>query len=224
MYDFAHAGTQSHRAPTVFLTGELGLGPPADRPHVMHPEDLDSTPEALRQYTARDRLRDGRELLVRAIRPDDKPALREGLLRLSDESAYFRFFQLKHKTSPDELAYFTEVDFADHVALVASVVDEGPGVVGVGRYILCEEVGPRRAAEISFAVDDAHHGLGIATLLLRHLAKIARAAAISEFRASVLSGNQKMLRVLARSGLPQQQTTEDGVAEVRLSLAEPPAG
>lgn len=183
---------------------------------------MDTTPEALRRYTARDRLRDGRELLVRAIRPDDKPALQDGLHRLSDESAYFRFFQSKHEPSAKELAYFTEVDFAAHVALVAIVVEEGPRVVGVGRYIVCE-VEPIRAAEIAFAVDDAHQGLGIATILLRHLAKIARAAGVTEFRASVLSDNHKMLRVFARWGLPQRHTTEGGVVEVRLSLVEPPA-
>jgi GNAT superfamily N-acetyltransferase len=184
---------------------------------------MDMTPEALRHYTARDRLRDGRILLVRAIRPDDKPALKDGLHRLSAESAYSRFFQLKHEPSPKELIYFTEVDFAEHVALVAIVEEEGPLVVGVGRYIVCDAVAPMRAAEISFAVDDAHQGLGIATILLRHLANIARAAAIVEFRASVLSGNQKMLRVLAQSGLPQEDRAEDGVVEVRLSLVEPPA-
>jgi RimJ/RimL family protein N-acetyltransferase len=186
-------------------------------------EEMDTTPQALRHYTARDRLRDGRVLHVRAIRPDDKPALEDGLRRLSDESAYFRFFQQKHDSSPTELTYFTEVDFADQVALVAIVVEEGPLVVGTGRYIICDEIQSTRAAEIAFAVDDTHQGLGIATILLRHLAMIARAAAISEFRASVLSRNRKMLRVLSRSGLPQEHNTADGVLEVRLSLVEPPA-
>jgi RimJ/RimL family protein N-acetyltransferase len=188
----------------------------------MQPEEMDTRPESLRHYTARDRLRDGRVLRVRAIRPDDKSALEDGLRRMSEESAYFRFFSPKQKTSAKELVYFTEVDFAQHVALVA-VVEEAPGVVvGVGRYIVCDEAEPKRGAEIAFAVDDAHQGLGIATILLRHLAKIARAAGIAEFRASVLSGNHKMLRVLSRSGLPEQHTAEDGVVEARLSLVEPP--
>ena len=113
---------------------------------------------------------------------------------------------MKHEPSPKELIYFTEVDFAEHVALVAIAEEEGL-VIGVGRYIVCDAVAPMRAAEISFAVDDAHQGLGIATILLRHLANIARAAAIVEFRASVLSGNQKMLRVLAQSGpAPRRQS------------------
>jgi GNAT superfamily N-acetyltransferase len=109
------------------------------------------------------------------------------------------------------------------VALVAIIVEEGPLIVGVGRYIAGDEVEPMRAAEISFAVDDAHHGLGITTILLRHLATIARTAGIAEFRASVLSDNRKMLRVLDHSGLRQEHIAEGGVVEVRLSLVEPPA-
>jgi GNAT superfamily N-acetyltransferase len=184
---------------------------------------MDTTPEALRSYTSRDRLRDGRDLLVRAIRPGDKSALLDGLHRLSADSAYFRFFQSKREPSPEELVYFTEADFNNHVALVAIVTEESPLFVGVGRYFVCEDSGQVRAAEISFAVDDAHHGLGIATILLQHLARIARAAAISEFRASVLASNQKMLRVLAHSGLPSQHTTEGDVVEVRLSLVGSPS-
>ena len=180
---------------------------------------MDATPEALRRYTARDRLIDGRVLLVRAIRPADKPALQAGFHRLSSESAYFRFFGPKHELSPHELVYLTEVDFARHVALVA-IIEKAPLIVGVGRYIVCE-VEPIRAAEIAFAVDDAHQGLGIATILLRHLAKIARAADISQFIASVLASNRKMLLVFSHSGLPQERTVESGVVNVRLSLAGP---
>jgi GNAT superfamily N-acetyltransferase len=181
---------------------------------------MDATPEALRHYMARDQILDDRALLIRAIRPDDKPALQDGFHRLSSESAYFRFFGPKHELSPRELVFFTEVDFARHVALVA-IIEEDPLIVGVGRYVVCE-VEPIRTAEIAFAVDDAHQGLGIATILLRHLAKIARAANISEFSASVLAGNHKMLLVFSHSGLPQKRTVERDVVNVRLSLVGPP--
>ncbi|MBN1833883.1 MAG: GNAT family N-acetyltransferase [Deltaproteobacteria bacterium] len=182
---------------------------------------MDATPETLRRYTAHDRLLDGRALLIRAIRPDDKPALQDGLHRLSSESAYFRFFGPKHELSLQELIFFTEVDFARHVALVAIIEEEDPIIIGVGRYVV-SEVEPIRSAEIAFAVDDAHQGLGIATILLRHLAKIARAADVSEFSASVLAGNQKMLLVLSHSGLPQKRTVESDVVNIRLSLVGPP--
>jgi GNAT superfamily N-acetyltransferase len=177
-----------------------------------------TTPESLQRYTADAMLRDGKALRVRAIRPDDKQALQDGLHRLSLESSYFRFFRPKHDLSPAELVYLTEVDFDRHVALVA-IADDPPLVVGVGRYIVCDEE-PSRVAEIAFAVDDAHQGLGIATILLRHLAGIARTAGVVGFRARVLAENRKMLEVFSHSGLPQRRTRDGTVVDIEISLEE----
>ena len=185
---------------------------------------MDVTPDELRRYAARERLRDGRGLLIRAIRPEDKAALEEGLRRLSDDSAYSRFFSVKREPSRSELVYFTEVDFSRHVALVASVEEAPQIIVGVGRYIVGDGLERGRVAEIAFAFDDAHQGLGIATILLGHLVKIARTAGIAAFSASVMADNSKMLRVFARAGLPAERKQEGGEVEVRLSLVERPSG
>lgn len=172
----------------------------------------------LASYVANDRLRDGREVLIRAIRPDDKTALKAAMHRLSAESSYLRFFQAKHEMSPKELIYFTELDFRDHVGLVAVLEEQGEAVmVGVARYIVCEH-GPAPVAELAFVVDDSHHELGIATTLFSHLVKIARAAGLSGFTASVLAENRKMLEVFSHCGLPRRSSQAYGVIELRLSL------
>ena len=196
------------------------LSPCQNRRQVIHTvrqiDVIEATPDALRKYKAYEELLDGRRILVRAIRPGDKRALKDGFHRLSRESASFRFLQPKHDLTEKELVYFTEIDFDQHVALVAELMD-GQILVGVGRYIVCETE-PTRAAEIAFTVDEAHHGLGIATILLHHLAQIGRAADISEFRANVLADNRKMLEVLTRCGLRQSRSTARGVIDVRLFL------
>ena len=87
-----------------------------------------------RTYSQRDRLLDGRPVLVRAIRPEDKAMLREGFRRLSPQSVYLRFFQAKKELSEAELRYLTEVDFQSHVALLVILDEEGPEL-GIGRTI-----------------------------------------------------------------------------------------
>ena len=72
-------------------------------------------------------------------------------------------------------------------------------------------------------MEEDFHGQGIAGLLFRHLALIARRQGVPELTAEVLPGNRGMLAVFARSGLPMRQSTEDGVVHVALSLAEPAA-
>jgi GNAT superfamily N-acetyltransferase len=169
-----------------------------------------------RTYSQRDRLLDGRPVLVRAIRPEDKAILREGFHRLSPQSIYLRFFQAKKELNEAELRYLTEVDFESHVALLAILDEEGPELgIGVGRYIV--EPGTR-SAEVAFTVDEIHHGLGVGTLLLMHLARIARGQGLEEFRAYVLAENRAMLEVFENAGFPLERRLEGNVIVATLGL------
>ena len=103
----------------------------------------------------------------------------------------------------------------DRHPLVAAVAEAGkPLIVGGGRYIVAQ---PGRA-EVAFTVEDAHQGRGIASLLLRHLVTIARAAGLKELFAEVLPGNAPMLKVFERSGLVVSRKREDGAVHVTLQL------
>jgi RimJ/RimL family protein N-acetyltransferase len=166
-------------------------------------------------YSTRETLRDGRTVGIRALRPDDRASMVELAGRMSEEARQLRFFTPKRGFSEQEIDYYVNVDFVSHVALVA-VMDEGgaPRLVGGGRYI----VATPGVAEIAFGVDESCQGLGIASLLLRHLADIARDAGLREFFAEVLPENTAMLKVFQRSGLPMRRRHEGGVVDVELSL------
>ena len=163
-------------------------------------------------YTATERLRDGRTCEIRALRPDDEAAMQAAVSRSSPQSLYRRFMGAKRSFSDKERAFFLNVDFINHVALVA-VVSEGDraSIVAGGRYI-AEKPG---TAEIAFAVIDDYQGQGIGAVLLRHLATIARQAGLKEFTAEVLADNVPMLKVFERSGLTfSTKRSADGVHAV----------
>jgi GNAT superfamily N-acetyltransferase len=184
--------------------GGLSSGPPSSSP-------LDP-----RHYLARANLLDGRGVVLRAIRPEDKDGLRKGFQRLSERSIYLRFFQAKKDLTEQELRYFTELDFETHVGLLATLSERGEEQgIGVGRYIVEPGTG---AAEIAFVVDDSHHGLGVGTLLLQHLAKIARAQGLQKFHAYVMFDNRQMLEVFEHAGFPMGRTLQGNVIRVTLSL------
>src|SRR5262249_6140644 len=63
-------------------------------------------------------------------------------------------------------------------------------------------------------------GSGLGTLLLEHLAIIARANGIAEFEAEVLGENNRMLRVFANSGFRVKRSLADGVFHVTLPTEE----
>ena len=83
----------------------------------------------LTEYSATETLRDGRPIEIRALRPADRDGLLGALDRMSDESIHRRFFGPKRHFSDDEVAYYTNVDFTDHVALVAVLEEDGRALI-----------------------------------------------------------------------------------------------
>jgi len=170
------------------------------------------------EYAAVEPLRDGRALEIRALRPADREGLAASVRRTSEETRYRRFFAPKRSFSEKEVEFYLNVDFVGHVALVAVLEEAGqPVIVGGGRYIVSE---PGRA-EVAFAVDDPHQGLGIATRLMRHLVAIARAAGLRELTAEVLPDNAPMLKVFERCGLAVTTRREGGIVHLTMALGGP---
>ena len=167
-------------------------------------------------YAATERLRNGSELQVRALRPDDRAEMLAAVGRFSKQTLYRRFFAPKRSFSEREIEFFLNVDFTSHVALVAVLSEGGRQViVGGARYVVSQP----GCAEVAFAIDDPHQKLGIATHLIRHLIEIARANGLEAFIAEVLPENTPMLKIFERCGLALTTRRERGVVHVRLALS-----
>jgi RimJ/RimL family protein N-acetyltransferase len=166
-------------------------------------------------FSVVERLRNGRQFEIRALRPSDRSALLAAAGRTSDQSLYRRFFGVRREFSHDEIESFVNVNFVGEVALVAVAHESGHELIAAGgRYIVVRP----GVAELAFTVVDEFQRQGIAGALLRHLAKLAHAAGIKEFVAEVMPDNTAMLKVLERSGLELQRRRENGVVHVTLQL------
>ena len=157
-------------------------------------------------------LGDGETVHIRPIRPGDAPALAEFHRRQSSDSIYRRYFTPKPELTPAELERFTTVDLIGRAALVVERYDE---LIAWASY---ERWSGRDDAEAAFMVDDHHQGKGIATLLLEHLAAIARSNGIERFTAEVLADNRPMLAVFSRAGWPVERHFESGVIDLDFPL------
>lgn len=163
-------------------------------------------------YTATECLRDGRTFEVRALKPTDEANMLAAVDRIGAQSLYRRFMGAKRGFSNKERAFFLNVDFVNHVALVAELKEgDRASIVAGGRYIV-EKPG---TAEVAFAVVDDYQGQGIGAALLRHLAALALEAGLKEFTAEVLADNTPMLKVFERSGLKfSSKRSADGIHAV----------
>jgi GNAT superfamily N-acetyltransferase len=168
---------------------------------------------AARTYAENVTSRDGNALLIRALRSSDRQLLAAFFLKLSPQSIRYRVFAAKSTLTEKELTYLVDLDFVVHVGLVAVVVESGQErVVGVGRYCCVPAFSTKApSAEIALTVLDECQGHGIGTLLLEHLARIARARGVSEFEADVMFGNTKMMQVFTDSGFVLHKSLDDGV-------------
>lgn len=173
-----------------------------------------------RNYNAKETLKNGIVVTIRAVRPDDKDGIAEAFRNLDRESVYTRFFRYKNALTDEELRSAAEVDFEDIVALVVTKESgKEETIIAGGRYIAFDVPGAERHAEVAFTVEEDYQGLGIATRILRHLIGIARDKGISAFEADVLSENKGMLTVFAKSGLPMKQAYDGDTIHMTLSLA-----
>jgi RimJ/RimL family protein N-acetyltransferase len=174
-----------------------------------------------RNYAVQETLKNGLQVTIRAIRPDDRDALLAAFRELDKRTVYLRFFGPKKELSDRELTEATVVDFVRTVALVTCVRDgAAEKIIGAGRYVAFGSADPPDSAEVAFTVEEDYQGLGISSLTLWHLAGIARQMGIAQFHAEVLPENTGMLAVFNRSGFPVKQKISEGIAHVTLSLSE----
>jgi RimJ/RimL family protein N-acetyltransferase len=167
------------------------------------------------RYSAVEPLRNGRRIEIRALRPDDRRELLAAVNRTSAQSLYRRFFAARKSFTEKEVAFFLNVDFVSHVALVAVMKEnEGQAICGGGRFVVVQ---PGKA-ELAFVVVDQYQGQGIGAALLRHLIAIARAAGIKEFIAEVLPENAAMMKTFRNNGLRMSARREPDVVHVTLAL------
>ncbi|MFD6530744.1 GNAT family N-acetyltransferase [Streptomyces sp. NPDC060184] len=169
-------------------------------------------------------LRDGGTARIGPITPDDAGRLVSFFEQVSDESKFYRFFAPYPRLSDRDVHRFTHHDYVDRVGLAATV---GGEFIATVRYDRIDDRGrpasaPADEAEVAFLVQDAHQGRGVASVLLEHIAAVARERGIRRFAAEVLPANTKMIKVFRDAGYTQQRSFEDGAVHLTLDI-EPTA-
>lgn len=141
---------------------------------------------------ARFLLADGTPVNLRALRPADREVFLAAFRNLSDRTRYLRFHKLDPRLRERDIAYLTEVDQTDHVALAVF----GPeGGIALGRFVRLPA--ETACADLALTVLDAWQRRGVATLLLAALMHRAREVGIAMFQASVLDENRPARTMIA---------------------------
>ena len=162
-------------------------------------------------------LRDGTQVTIRPIRAEDAPRLQSLFGRLSRESVYYRFLELRKELTSQEARRLAELDHDEQMALVVSCEEGEEELIGVARYAVVPGSQPREA-EAAIVVEDRYQNRGLGALLLERLKAYAVTHGIDAFVATIRSDNRRVLQLVERSGLPAKFNLEAGTLTLRVGL------
>ncbi len=160
------------------------------------------------------RLKDGTEVVLRPIRPEDEQIEHELIKGLSNETSRFRFFGIIKELSHEDLVRFCNIDYDREMAIIAEVHE---GVkkkeIGVGRLIL--EPG-RKRGEFAVVVADEYQRKGLGTKLIDMLIEIANEKGLESIYGIILPENEVMIRLCEKMGFTIKRSREEVIATLNL--------
>ena len=164
-------------------------------------------------------LRDGQVLRVRAIRPEDAPALVEAGARCSPEDLRLRFFGAMRTLPPWLAARLSQIDYDREMALIAYDPAQPEGaqdILGVVRLI-CDPNNAKGEFAIIVRSDLKGHGLGYC--LMGEMLAWARRRGLGQVVGEVLMENSTMLHMVDNlHGVIESRDTDNRTVHVRFDL------
>ena len=148
-------------------------------------------------------MKDGTDVSLRPIHPDDEPLMAQFHQTLSGRSVYMRYFcslSLESRMAHERLVRICHVDGEREVALVVDYENKRTGqqqILGVGRLI---KLDPQNEAEVAILVSDHYQKQGLGTELLRRLIQIARDRKLHRVSGELLRDNLAIQIIVKKLG------------------------
>jgi acetyltransferase len=173
------------------------------------------------QYVSSWTMKDGNQVTIRPIRPEDEPLMVKFHETLSDRSVYLRYFgslSLSRRVAHERLLRICFGDYDREIALVAEYTDPGTGerrIMAVGRI---NRLHGKNEAEVAVLVSDQYQNLGLGYELLRRVVQIAREEKLSQVSAEMLPDNIAMQVIMKRVGFQVRVGEDLGSIQAYLDL------
>lgn len=169
-------------------------------------------------------LADGRAVTLRPVLPQDAELTQAFYRSLSPSSRYLRFHMGVANLSSAVLRAFTEIDYDDHLALLAEVFDDDDGErqVADARFVRRDSA---PVADFAVAVADDWQGVGLGSTLIERMLAAARRRGIVRLDGEVLAVNRPMLELLRGRGFALRTDPQDArLVHASLATGAAPQG
>jgi len=166
------------------------------------------------KYVTPWKLKDGTEVTLRPIRPEDEPMELELIRGLSTETSRFRFFQIIKDLPHEALVRFCNIDYDREMAFIAETREGDHKVeIGVSRLILESN---KKRGEFAVVIADKYQGKGLGIKLVDMLIEVAREKGVEVIYGIIMSENVKMITLCEKLGFSTRRDQDNVVAELRL--------
>ena len=162
----------------------------------------------------------GRQLLIRPIRPEDETTLNDLLCSLEPEDSRMRFFGAMRRLPHTQLARFTQVDYDREMALVA-IERDCDGIersLGEVRAVTDPD---NVVADFAVVVRSEIKGKGLGRLLMDSIIDYLDSRGTAELHGETMTGNLRMRNLAQDLGFEVKTGAGIGTVALRLRLREP---
>jgi acetyltransferase len=168
-----------------------------------------------KKYETLWKLRDGRTVLLRPIKPEDEPLWLEMFQNFSEESIRYRFFQIIKDTPHEVRVRYCNIDYDREIAIVPELNENGQRkILGVVRVSLEPD---RKSGEIAFIIADPWQGLGLGTKMVDYVLEICKDMKLETIYAIMLPDNRRAISLMSKMGFDVKYL-DDGTVKAILNL------
>jgi acetyltransferase len=162
-----------------------------------------------KKYESLWKLRDGRTVLLRPIKPEDEPMWLEMFQQFSEESIRYRFFQIIKDTPHEVRVRYCNIDYDRELGIVAELTEEGRRrILGVVRLSI-EPNG--KTGEIAFITADPWQGLGLGSKMLDYMIEICKEKKLETIYGVMLPDNYIAINLMKKMGFTIERIDVDTV-------------
>ena len=173
-----------------------------------------------KKYETLWKLRDGRTVILRPIKPEDEPLWLEMFRNFSEESIRYRFFEVIKDTPHEVRVRYCNIDYDREIGIVAELNEGGiRKILGVVRLVI-EPDG--KTGEVAIIVADPWQGLGLGTKMMDYMIEVCKDKGLETIYGVMLPDNYRAINLMKKMGFNIKY--EEGVVKATLNLKEEELG
>jgi acetyltransferase len=165
-----------------------------------------------KEYVEEYLLKSGETIILRPIKAEDEPGLKELFSTFSEKTMHFRFFYTIKDITHEMLVRYCHTDYDREISIVA---DDNGKLLGISRLIF--DPGELKA-EFSVVVTDSWQNKGLGFKLVERIVELARKKKLEQVYATVIKENSSMKHVAEKLGFTVDSTDDPQIDKLTLDL------